>query len=109
MKQSSVSQAVAAAATSLVVFAICVGAFVPPFGERTTGSVPLTIVLGLALAVSLVLHVAFVGIAAHRVDRSPILWAALAIIFFPIGSIVGLILFEWFSRQDRRGPPEHVA
>ena len=109
MKQSLVTQAVASAAISLLVFAVSVGAFVPPFVERTVSSVPLTIAFGIAIAASFVLHVAFVGIAAHRARRSAVLWAVLAILAFPIGSIVGLILFEWFSTQGSRGTAERVA
>ena len=109
MKQSPVTQAVASAAISLVAFAICVGAFVPPFLERTVSSVPLTIVFGIAIAVSFALHVAFVGIAAHRAHRSAVLWATLTVLFFPIGSIVGLILFEWFSTQGSPGTAERAA
>jgi len=101
MQQSPVSQAVAAAAVSLVAFAVCVGAFVPPFVERTVASLPLTILFGIAIAVCLILHVAFVGIAAHRARRSASLWAVLTVLLFPIGSIVGLILFEWFSNESR--------
>ena len=109
MKQSSVTQAVASAAVSLVVFCLCVGAFLPPFVERTVGSVPLTIVLGIAIAVSFVLHIAFVGIAAHRAHRSAVLWAVLAVLVFPIGSIAGLILFEWFSTQRSAAAAERAA
>jgi hypothetical protein len=97
MQQSPVTQAVAPAAVSLVAFAVCVGAFLPPFVERTVSSVPITVLFGLAIAVSFVLHVAFVGIAAHRAGRSAALWAVLTVVFFPVGSIVGLVLFEWFS------------
>ena len=109
MKQSPLTQAVASAAISLVLFAVCVGAFLPPFVERTTSSVALTIAAGLGIAVTLVLHVAFVGIAAHRAGRSAILWSALALLVFPIGSIVGLVLFEWFGTQAGRGAAERAA
>ena len=103
MKQSPLTQAVASAAITLVLFAVCVAAFLPPFLERTTSSVPLTIAAGLGIAVTFALHVAFVGIAAHRAGRSAILWSALALLVFPVGSIVGLILFEWFSTQAGQG------
>jgi hypothetical protein len=99
VQPSSITQAVGSAAVSLVVFVASVAAFVPPFVERTVSSVPLTIALGIAIAVSFVLHVAFVGIAAHRAGRSATLWAVLAVLLFPVGSIAGLILFEWFSAQ----------
>ena len=103
MKQSSVSQAVASAAVSLLAFVVCVGAFVPPFVESTVRSVPLTIVLGIGIAVSFALHVAFVCIAAHRTNRSPILWGVGTVLHFPVASIVGLVLFEWFSTEAKQG------
>lgn len=110
MQQSPVSRAVAAATISLVVFALSVGAFVPPFLERTVSSVPLTVAFGIAIAASLVLHVAFVGIAAHRANRPASMWALLTVVLFPVGSIVGLILFEWFSSQtalaSQNGSPD---
>ena len=109
MQQSPPTQAVASAAVSLVIFALCVGAFVPPFVERTVSSVPMTIAVGIAIAVSFVLHVAFVGIAAHRANRSAALWAVLTVLLFPIGSIVGLILFEWFSHKGSRATAERAA
>jgi uncharacterized membrane protein len=109
MQQSSTSQAVASAAVSLVVFALCVGAFLPPFLERTVSSIPLTIAFGMAIAVSFVLHIAFVGIAANRAHRSAALWAVLTVVLFPVASIVGLILFEWFSHQGNHGSAERVA
>ena len=99
MPASSVRQAAASAAVSLVAFAVSVAAFLPPFVDRTTESVPATILFGLAIAVSFVLHVVFVGIAARRANRSAAVWSVLAVIFFPVASIVGLILFEWFSAE----------
>ena len=109
MPQSSTSQAVASAAVSLVVFALCVGAFVPPFVDDTVRSIPLTVVFGMAIAVSFVLPIAFVGIAAHRAHRSATLWAVLAVVLFPVGSIAGLILFEWFSAQGTRSAAERIT
>ena len=109
MQHSSITEAVASAAVSLVVFAVCVGAFVPPFVERTISSVPLAIVLGIAIAVSFALHVAFVSIAARRANRSAVLWGVLTVLLFPVGSIVGLILFEWSSTQGSHGTAERVA
>lgn len=105
MQRSSIpaAHAVASAAVSLLTFAVCVGAFMPPFVERTVSSIPATILLGVAIAVSFVLHVIFVGIAARRVNRPAILWGVLAVLLFPVASIVGLILFEWFSVESGKG------
>jgi hypothetical protein len=109
MQQSPATQAVASATIALLVFALCVGAFMPPFVEGTVSSIPLTVASGIAIAVSFVLHVAFVGIAAHRANRSAALWAVLTVLLFPVGSIVGLIQFEWFSHQSNRGTAERSA
>lgn len=109
MNHSAVTPAVSAAAFSLAVFALCVGAFVPPFMDHTVSSVPLIVTFGIAIAVSFALHVAFVGIAAHRADRSAVLWGVLTVVLFPVGSIVGLILFEWFSTQTSGGTAGRLA
>jgi uncharacterized membrane protein len=109
MQQSPITQAAASAAVSLVIFALCVGAFLPPFVAHTVSSIPMTAVFGIAIAVSFVLHIAFVGIAAQRAKRSAVLWAVLSVLLFPVGSIVGLILFEWFSHQSNPGTAERVA
>jgi len=103
MRQSSpAQQAIVAATFSLLAFGGCVAAFLPPLVDRTTASMPLTVMLGIALAVSFVLHLAFIGIAAQRLGRSVVAWVVLAFLFFPIASIVGLVLFEWFSDEQRQ-------
>jgi uncharacterized membrane protein len=101
---------VAAATLSLIAFAGCIVPFFPPFLERTLASVLLIVVLGLCLTVALVLHVVFVAIAARQARRSAALWVILTVLFFPVGSIVGLILFEWYHR-DGSAPlvPKSVA
>ncbi|HEY3634954.1 MAG TPA: hypothetical protein VGK95_07875 [Caldimonas sp.] len=72
-----------------MVFALCVGAFMPPFVEGTVSSIPLTVAFGIAIAVSFVLHVAFVGIAAHRANRSAALWLFLPSFYFRSGQSSG--------------------
>jgi hypothetical protein len=104
MQASRAQQPIAAAAVSLLAFGACVAAFLPPLNQQTLASIPLIIVLGLALAASFILHLIFVGLAAHRLGRSALWWVALALLTFPVGSIVGLILFEWFSEDDRSTP-----
>jgi hypothetical protein len=94
-------RSIAAAAVTLLVFAGSVGAFLPPFVSRVTESVLLVILFGLAIAASLVLHFVFIGIAARRLGRSAALWVVLSVLFFPIASIVGLVLFEWFSEEQK--------
>jgi hypothetical protein len=94
---------IAAATLSLIAFAGCIVPFFPPFLGRTLASVLFMVFLGLCLAVAFVLHIVFVAIAARRAHRSAALWVILALLFFPVGSIVGLILFEWY-RKDGSAP-----
>ncbi|MYM68226.1 hypothetical protein GTP45_15500 [Pseudoduganella sp. FT55W] len=61
----------------------------------------LIIAAGIAIFVCLVLHLVFIGIAAKRLGRSPVLWVLIALCTMPIASIIGLILFEWFSEHDK--------
>jgi Na+/melibiose symporter-like transporter len=101
MISEQAQRSIAAAAVTLLVFGGSVAAFLPPFVNRITESVLLIILLGLVIAGSLILHFVFVGIAASRLGRSALLWVVLALLFFPIASIVGLILFEWFSEEQK--------
>ena len=96
--------AISAAAISLFVFVACVACFLPPLNKYTLTTVPFIILIGIATGVSMILHFVFVGIAAQRLRRSVATWVALSVLFFPIGSIVGLILFEWFSDENREPP-----
>ena len=104
MQTSRAQRPIGAAAVSLLAFGACVAAFLPPLNQQTLASLPLTIVLGLALAASFILHLIFVGLAAQRLGRSALGWVVLALLTFPLASIVGLILFEWFS-EDEHAPP----
>ncbi|HSI60731.1 MAG TPA: hypothetical protein VLA16_24450 [Ideonella sp.] len=109
MQVSRAQQPIVAAAACLLVFGLCVAAFLPPLNHQTLTSVPLTIALGMTLAVSFILHLVFVGLAAHRLDRSALWWVVLALLTFPIASIVGLILFEWFSDEKNRSQGQSTA
>ena len=101
MQVARAQQPIAAAAVTLVVWVICVAAFLPPLYDQVKDSVPLVIIAGLGVAVSLVLHLIFIGMAASRLGRSVVLWVIVALCFLPVASIVGLILFEWFSEQEK--------
>jgi ABC-type thiamin/hydroxymethylpyrimidine transport system permease subunit len=97
-------QPIAAAAVSLVIWVACVASFLPPLNRYTTDSVPLIILAGFGIAVSVILHLIFIGVAAKRLGRSPTLWVVVALCGFPIASIVGLIMFEWFSDEQHQKP-----
>ena len=109
MQVSRARQPIVAASVSLLAFGGCVAAFLPPLNQQTLESLPLTVALGIALAVSLILHFVFVGIAAQRLGRSVLGWVILALLFFPIASIVGLILFEWFSEEQNQSQGQGAA
>jgi hypothetical protein len=100
MQVAHAKQPIAAAAVTLVCSIIGVAAFLPPLVYRTTESVPLIMVASIGLAVSMILHLIFIGMAAKRLGRSPTVWVVVAVFGFPIASIVGLILFEWFSENQ---------
>jgi hypothetical protein len=91
--------ALSAAATSLIVFLCCTALFIPPLNERVVQLPLLAVALGLAAAVSLVVHLVFVGLAARALGRSPTRWVLLALFTLPLGSIVGLVLVEWHHSQ----------
>ncbi|HWW68565.1 MAG TPA: hypothetical protein VN089_01365 [Duganella sp.] len=104
MQVARAQQPIAAAAVTLVVWVACIASFLPPLSKYTTASVPLIILAGIGIAVSAILHLIFVGVAAKRLGRSPALWVAITLCGFPIASIVGLILFEWFSDTENQSP-----
>ncbi|RZT11386.1 hypothetical protein SAMN05216319_0133 [Duganella sp. CF402] len=96
-------QPIAAAAVTLVLLIVSIASFLPPLFEKyTSQSVLFIIAAGISTCVCLVLHFVFIGIAAKRLGRAPLLWVLLALFTFPIGSIIGLILFEWFSQEQKQ-------
>ena len=109
MQASRARQPIVAASASLLAFGGCVAALLPPLNHQTLESLPLTVALGIALAVSLILHFVFVGIAAQRLGRSALWWVILSLVLFPIASIVGLILFEWFSEEQNQSQGHGAA
>lgn len=104
MQVARAQQPIAAAAVTLVTWILCIAAFLPPLNKYTTDSLPLILLAAFGIAVSSILHLVFIGIAAKRLDRSPALWVVIALCGFPVVSVVGLILFEWFSDEKNQSP-----
>ena len=102
MQIARAQQPIAAATVSLIAWVLGVAAFLPPLNKYTLDSVPLMILAGVGIAVSLVVHLVFIGLSAQRLGRSPMLWVLICLCLFPLASIVGLILFEWFSDQEKQ-------
>ena len=109
MQASRARQPIVAASVSLLAFGGCIAAFFPPLNQQTLESLPLTVALGISLTVSFILHLVFVGIAAQRLGRSALGWVILALVLFPIASIVGLILIEWFSEEQKQSQGQGAA
>lgn len=103
MHEPSAQRAIGASALALVVACAAIAAFLPPMAEATLASVPRTLLLGGAIAVGIVLHWAFLGIAARRLDRSVAGWLVWGLLF-PIGGAAALILLGFFS-DERSGAP----
>ncbi|MYM31692.1 hypothetical protein GTP58_25515 [Duganella sp. CY15W] len=103
MQVARAQQPIAAAAVTLVLWIFGVASFLPPlFQKYTSQSVLLIIAAGIGIFVCLVLHLIFIGIAAQRLGRSPVLWVLVSLLFLPLASIIGLILFEWFSEEQKQ-------
>ena len=103
MQVARAQQPIAAAAVTLVLWIFGVASFLPPlFQKYTSQSVLLIIAAGIGMFVCLVLHLIFIGIAAQRLGRSPVLWVLVSLLFLPLASIIGLILFEWFSEEQKQ-------
>ncbi|MRX08967.1 hypothetical protein GJ697_14080 [Pseudoduganella sp. FT25W] len=102
MQVARAQQPIAAATVTLVLWMISVASFLPPMFKYTSQSLLLIIAAGMGIFVCLVLHLFFIAMAAKRLDRSPVLWVVISILFMPVASIIGLILFEWFSEQEKQ-------
>lgn len=102
MQIARAQQAIAAAAVTLVLWMLCVAAFLPPLLDHTLKSVLYIIAAGIGIFVCWVLHLIFIGIAAQRLGRSAAAWVIIAMATMPLASIIGLILFEWFSEQEKQ-------
>jgi hypothetical protein len=82
-----------------------VASFLPPlFQQYTSQSVLLMIGAGIGIFVCMVLHLIFIGIAAKRLGRSPLLWVILTLCTLPLGSIIGLICSSGSPKSKNRPP-----
>ncbi len=105
MTDNPAQRALTAATFALVVAVAAIAMFLPPLAERTLATVLRTVATALVLAVALLLHWAFVGIAAHRMQRAMGFWVGLAVLLFPIGSAAALILLGWFADEGPAPAP----
>jgi hypothetical protein len=107
MSDRPASPAISSAAVALLLFGAGVLMFIPPLVEATIVSLPRTVLFGLVIAASLILHFVFLGIAAQRQGRRVFGWVMLALLLPTVGSIVALVLFAWHDGEARAGQMQH--
>ena len=107
MSDRLAAPAISASAVALLLFAAGVAMFMPPLVDETVQSVPRTVLFGLVIAASLVLHFIFLGIAVRRQGRRVVPWVGLALLFLPVGSIVALVLLAWHDGESRAALMQH--
>ncbi len=95
------SSALSASAVALLLCAAGVMMFLPPLVDETVASLPRTVLFGLVIAASLVLHGVFLAIAAQRQGRSPVRWVMLAVLMPVVGSIVAVVMLAWFENEAK--------
>ena len=106
MPDSPALKAFVASTLALMLSLLCAAQFLPPFVEQTTASVPRTVFTALALATSMLLHWAFLGIGVRRAGRSVGFWViGMAVLLFPIGGAAALILLGWLSSEAASPAP----
>ena len=89
--------------SALALLAACAGIamFLPPMVDSTVGSVTRTVLTGLAIALAVPLHWAFLGIGARRMGQRVVPWVALSVLLFPVGAAAALILLGWFAHEHQ--------
>jgi hypothetical protein len=104
MSNPSANRAMSAATGSLLAFGVSLYLFLQHTVEAHSVEAGKTVLLGCAVAASMILHFIFVGIAAHHLNRRPWVWVLITFLGFPISSIVGLVLLAYFD-VDQQGLP----
>jgi quinol-cytochrome oxidoreductase complex cytochrome b subunit len=107
MPDRHASPALSASAVALLLCGAGVLMFLPPLVDQTVASIPRTVLFGLVIASSLVLHFIFLGIAVRRQGRRVALWVGLALMTLPVASIVALVLLAWHEGEARAGLMQH--
>lgn len=100
MPETPAQRALSAATLALALALVCVAQFLPPWLDSTLRSVLRVVLVGATLAVALLLHWVFVGIAAARQRRSVAGWVSLSSLLFPVGSVAALILLNWLNDEQ---------
>jgi uncharacterized membrane protein YhaH (DUF805 family) len=105
--EASAQRALSTSGLAWLVALACALAFVPPLLAETLSSLLRGVLVAATLVGALLLHWVYLGLAAHRLQRSVPGWLALAVALFPIGGATALILLNWLAQdpEGRTGPP----
>ncbi len=109
MKLENAKESVSAASIALIFWCACVALFIPPLNKHLPESTILLVLLGLAIASSLIIHLIFIGIAARQLERSVCLWVLLALVTMPLGPIIGIVVYEWAAKHHSGRAPHGAA
>ncbi len=99
MSHADAARAMTAATAALVGFGVCLAMFIPLMLGTTAVSLPKALLFSAAMAACFLAHLAFIGIAAKRLDRRPWVWVMLAAFAFPVTAIVGLIVLGFLDAE----------
>ena len=107
MTARTAQRALIDATLALVAALAGIAMFLPPLLQATTGSLLRTVGAGLLIALAMLLHWVFLGLAAQRLHRSVAGWVGLSVLLFPVGGAAALILLAWLlvDEQGQADPP----
>ncbi len=92
------------ATLALLVCAASGAALLPPLVDVLVRSSLHATSFGATLALAMLLHWAWLGVAARRQGRNAAGWVALSVLLFPIGSAAALVLLGWQGSQPQPEP-----
>jgi cytochrome bd-type quinol oxidase subunit 2 len=95
------SSALSASAVALLLCGVGVMMFLPPLVDETVASLPRTVLFGLVIAASLLLHGVFLAIAAQRQGRRAGRWLVVALLLPVLGSVLALVVLAWFENEAK--------
>ncbi len=106
---TAASRAAAAASISLLAILVCLGYLIFKAGNDGQPQIFMLVLVALALTSAILLHLVFVGLLARRTGRQAFWYVVGALLTLPVGSIVGLILYEWRSNVDGVSSPDAAS
>jgi hypothetical protein len=104
MSNQPAARAMTAAVVSLVAFGACFYMLLALTVDEALPPVPKIVLAAVGMASSVVLHLVFVALAAQRLQRRPWVWVLIALLGFPVSSIVGLIMLAFFEEERTAQP-----